>query len=229
MKIKLLSAYCAFEQCGCSWSAKEHMAAVLEKALKVDPWFEVKEGRYYEHKYRIDIPDRETGNLIEDFVVHDSCVEEVVDDVREGVAYCNFCGHRFDPRDPDAWEKHCREMEALQCPEGGPYHQCFYRTKTIEEKQHTSGEPAGDALQQQTFTDVEITKYRYVCGYGKYDAGKHLTCVEQEHRRLGYTSFTPKNTMFLALRKRPELVPVPADYCKIGRYWFDTHHSYTLN
>ena len=162
------------------------MKALLKvntKMHKAGEWAEIDTSSVFNDQYNTVAGER----------IFDKQVARIVDDVRDGLGRCKYCGAIVKRGEE---EKHFEEQESKTCTDCGNGKKCFwYMNKyigqeagAVEREEHENEN--GEIIVTERRTVVE--KYRKQCTYEDGAA-----CCNKKHREYGIDWFTPDNTFFL--------------------------------
>lgn len=178
----------------------------MKALLKSGEWVEIDTRCLFKNQYNTKDGKR----------IFDQDISCIVDDVRNGMGKCRYCGALVKKGEE---EKHFQEQENKGCTG------CFWHqdklisrkigTPKIEETTNENGEIVTKR------TVITTSKYEKVCTY----KDKHSECTRKEHRLKGVEWFTPENTFFL---KYPNGFSDIPEIDKLKTRGFVTH-DHTVN
>lgn len=193
----------------------------MKALLKTGEWVEIDTACVFHDQY----------NTTDNKRIFDKDISRIVDDVRNGLGRCKYCGAIIRKGEE---EKHFSEMESKPCSG------CFWqRERVVSRKVERGVQITGN---ERTTIKTTVETLENVCSYKERypEAG----CTNCEHRRMGIDWFTPKNTFFLRYPDGFSSIPevdklktrgfvfddhrLNAEYCKkLGSYTLEAVLSYT--
>lgn len=146
----------------------------MKALLKSGEWVEIDTKYLFHDQY----------NTTEDKRIFDREIVRIVDDVRNGLGRCRYCGAMVRRGEE---EKHFQEKESRGCAG------CFWlRDRVIDREVKTEVQRDGD---EKTTVKITVERLESVCSYAeKYPESG---CTLKECRKMGIDWFTPENTFFL--------------------------------
>lgn len=142
----------------------------MKALLKTGEWVEIDTACVFHNQY----------NTVDGKRIFDQDISRIVDDVRQGLGKCKYCGAIVRKGEE---EKHFSEMESKSCAG------CFWHRENVVKRQTTKSEKTFDNERVTIRTTIE--RLEMACSY------KDGLCRNEDHRRMGIDWFTPENTFFL--------------------------------
>lgn len=146
----------------------------MKALLKTGTWVEIKTTYLFHDQYNTADGER----------IFDKDISRIVDDVRDGLGHCKYCGAIIRRGEEEA---HFAEMECKQCKD------CSWLRERVVNREIKRDERTEGNTRTTTRTTVETLAH--VCSYK--ERYPESGCTNREHRRMGIEWFTPENTFFL--------------------------------